>query len=127
MESLFIYYNCFKVFNVNLCWGSWYWSPFPPVCFSFSHISPSFALFLSPFFLLTMMEFLLIFAYQIRHFHPCFQNYYYMHLMHLCYEKFKIELRLSIFFNHSRIKLEIKYKRKTGKNTQTHRNYTIHF
>ena len=47
---VFIYYNCFKGFSVNFCLGSWYRSPFPSVCFSFSHISPSFTLFLSPFF-----------------------------------------------------------------------------
>ena len=35
--------------------------------------------------------------------------------------KFKIEGRLSIFSNHNSIKLEINYRRKTGKNTNTWR------
>ena len=84
MTSLcIIYYNCFKGFSVNFCLevDTWSWYPF--------HQSVSLSLTFLPLllsssllFLLTMMEFLLILAYQVRSFHPCFQSYYYRYLMH---------------------------------------------
>ena len=82
MTSLcIIYYNCFKDFSVNFCLEVDTGPPF--------HQSVSLSLTFLPLllsssllFLLTMMEFLLILAYQVRNFHPCFQSYYHIYLMH---------------------------------------------